>query len=175
MARVYLGLGSNVSPVDNLSSALEVLAGRFELLSLSSVFESESIGFKGDNFFNLVVGVATSLTLEDLSAQLKSVEDAHGRDRHSGKFSGRTLDVDILTYDDYAGVFGGVELPRGEISYNAFVLWPLSEVAGSELHPVTGCSYQQMWAEYCGGQHLWPVEFVWRGCNLSSAHSADIN
>ena len=122
-----------------------------------------------------MVGVATSLTLEDLSTQLKGVEDAHGRDRRSGKFSGRTLDIDILTYDDYVGVFGGVELPRGEISYNAFVLWPLSEVAGSELHPVTGCSYQQMWTDFSHDQHLWPVEFMWRGRNLSSAHSVGVN
>jgi 2-amino-4-hydroxy-6-hydroxymethyldihydropteridine diphosphokinase len=77
------------------------------------------------------------------------------------KFSPRTLDIDILSYDNLRGNFAGIELPRDEVTYNAFVLRPLSELAPDHCHPVSGKTYRELWAGYASEQKLWPVEFRW--------------
>ena len=168
MAWVTLSLGSNLDPANQLKSCLDALLLNFRDLSLSSVFESEAVGFDGDNFLNMVVGIETDLPLEDLSALLKGIEDKHGRDRSQPKFSGRTLDIDILTYDNLAGTFKGITLPRPEITENAFVLWPLSQVDGARKHPLLKKTYTELWAQYDKGrQPLWPVDFEWHGRMIS--------
>lgn len=132
----------------------------FGELQCSSVYESEAVGFSGDNFLNMVVVLETQQALPELIAQLKALEDSQGRDRSSAKFSARTLDVDILTYDDCLGVFDGVALPRQEITENAFVLWPLAEVAGDKVHPGLKRSFADLWQTYDKTkQRLWPIDF----------------
>jgi 2-amino-4-hydroxy-6-hydroxymethyldihydropteridine diphosphokinase len=126
------------------------------------VYESEAVGFSGDAFYNLVVGLDTSLSVAQLSALLKGIEDANGRDRSAPRFCGRTLDIDILTYDQAVGEIDSVRLPRAEILKNAFVLQPLAEIAGAEVHPVVGATYAELWQAYAGQQKLWPVKFEWR-------------
>ena len=169
MTRVTLSLGSNVDPAPNLASCLDALLLHFNDLSLSSVFESEAVGFDGDNFLNMVVGLETDLAVGELSALLKSIEDKHGRDRSQPKFSGRALDIDILTYGDLVGVHEGITLPRGEVTENAFVLWPLSQVSGKARHPVLKQSYTELWQQYDKDkQKLWPVDFEWHGRKISS-------
>lgn len=168
MAVVTLSLGSNLEARRNLASCLDALLLNFNDLSLSSVFESESVGFDGDNFLNMVVGLETDLELLALSALLKDIEDKHGRDRTQPRFSGRTLDIDILTYNNLAGEFNGIKLPRREITENAFVLWPLSQVSGKQKHPQLKQSYAELWANYDKDkQKLWPVDFQWHGRMIS--------
>mgnify|MGYP000155922818 CR=1 FL=1 len=170
MAQVFLGLGSNIERERHITAALDRLATSFGELQLSSVYESEAIGFEGDAFLNLVVRIETSLGVGALSALLKTIEDDNGRCRQGPRFSGRTLDIDILTYGDLVGVFEGVTLPRDEITHNAFVLQPLAEIAPSELHPQLRQSYAQLWADYDkSAQRLWPVDFCWRQRQVSRA------
>ena len=162
MATVYLSLGSNIDREKNLSAGLDALVQSFGDLRMSEVFESEAVGFDGDNFYNLVVAIETDLSVGELAMRLRDIEDDNGRLRSGPKFSARTLDIDILTYDDRTGVVDGVKLPRGEILKNAFVLLPLSELAPDTLHPLEGKTYQQLWEEYDqDSQKLWPVEFDW--------------
>ncbi len=168
MTWVTLSLGSNQDAISNLTSCLDALLLNFTDLSLSSVFESEAVGFDGDNFLNMVVGINTDLELAELSHLLKSIEDKHGRDRSSPKFSGRTLDIDILTYANMAGDFGGIHLPRPEITQNAFVLWPLSQVCSNEKHPVLKQSFKTLWSEFDKEkQIIWPIDFQWHGRFIS--------
>jgi 2-amino-4-hydroxy-6-hydroxymethyldihydropteridine diphosphokinase len=69
------------------------------------------------------------------------------------------LDIDILTYGDFVGVEAGVELPRDEITKNAFVLLPLSGIAPAVLHPQLKKSYADLWVDYDqGSQSLWKIE-----------------
>ncbi|MCU7904665.1 MAG: 2-amino-4-hydroxy-6-hydroxymethyldihydropteridine diphosphokinase [Candidatus Thiodiazotropha sp. (ex Epidulcina cf. delphinae)] len=143
--RVWLGLGSNMAPTRHLPEALRDLGDLFGELSVSPVYESEAVGFAGDNFFNLVVGIRTTLTPRELVASLKQVEERHGRHRSDKKYVSRTLDIDLLTYGDQVINDGSIQLPRDEILHYAFVLLPLSEVAGSEVHPRTGRTYDQLW------------------------------
>ena len=162
MATVYLSLGSNIDREKNLSAGLDALVKAFGDLRMSEVFESEAVGFDGDNFYNLVAAIETDLSVGELAMRLRDIEDENGRVRSGPKFSARTLDIDILTYGDHTGVIDGVKLPRSEILKNAFVLLPLSELAPDTVHPLEGKTYQQLWEEYDqDSQKLWPVEFDW--------------
>jgi len=159
MARVYLSLGSNIDREQHIRSALAALQQTFGELVVSPIYESEAVGFDGDNFFNLVVGLDTDLPVGELQRLIKAIEDDHGRERSGPKFSARTLDIDILTYDDFVGETDGVILPRDEIVKNAFVLLPLADVAGAELHPQLQRCYADLWADYDKSrQALWQVE-----------------
>ncbi len=170
MAKVYLSLGSNIEAAKHIVAALDYLAAEFTELQISSVFESVAVGFRGDNFYNLVVAIDTDLSVGGLSILLKKIEDANGRVRSGPKFSGRTLDIDILTYDYFLGVFDGVELPRAEVLINAFVLWPLAEIAAEDVHPQVSKSYAELWACYDkSSQQLWPINFEWGGKAISHA------
>lgn len=159
MAKVYLGIGSNIDAPRHISRALAALKQCFGHVVASPIYESESVGFTGDNFLNLVVAVDTSLTVAQLHEAMRQIENAHGRDRTAPKFSGRTLDIDILLYDDCVGEIDGVSLPRDEIVKNAFVLKPLCDLAPQLCHPQTGKTVAQMWAGYDQNkQKLWRVE-----------------
>lgn len=167
MALLFLSLGSNIQRHLHIGAALDSLAENFGELIISSVYESESVGFEGDSFYNLVVGIHTEATISTVSRLLKQIEDQNGRDRSAPRFGPRSLDIDILTVDNVAGEIEGVELPRDEVLKNAFVLRPLAEVAGENIHPVTGKTYSQHWQDYDRDkQKLWPVAFAWRGINL---------
>lgn len=170
MTRVFLGLGSNIHRHQHIAAALDALHGVFGELKISTVYESKSVGFNGSNFFNLVVGMETGLSVPALSEILKKIEDDNGRCRQGPKFSPRTLDIDILTYGDFVGVEHGITLPRAEITQNAFVLLPLREIAGGEKHPALQQTYAALWEAYDKqAQSLWPVDFVWREQKISSA------
>jgi 2-amino-4-hydroxy-6-hydroxymethyldihydropteridine diphosphokinase len=151
-------LGSNIEPQRRIAAALEALAGRFGELVVSPVYESVAVGFSGDNFHNLVVGIETGLSPRALVETLCRIEAQQGRTRDGGKFSPRTLDIDLLTYGDRVIDEAGLRLPRKEILRYAFVLLPLSEVAPKERHPLVGRTYGELWAEFdASGQALWRV------------------
>ncbi len=162
MERVYLSLGSNIDRERHLCAGLDALKDRFGRLTLSPVYESEAVGFDGDPFFNLVVGINTDLGVGDLSRIIKAIEDANGRVRNGPKFSGRTLDIDILTYGSHVGIIDGIEIPRDEILKHAFVLLPLANIAADELHPVCHKSYAKLWTEFDkSAQSLWLTTLPW--------------
>jgi 2-amino-4-hydroxy-6-hydroxymethyldihydropteridine diphosphokinase len=160
MARIYISVGSNINRSYHIQAAVSALTQHFGPLTLSSVYESEAVGFAGSTFYNMVVAVDTTLSIADCVGLFKQIEDSYGRDRSAAKFSGRTLDLDLLTYNDVV-CQQPVELPRAEITENAFVLWPLAEIAPDVIHPLTGLSYSDMWQQYSKQQKLWPVPFNW--------------
>ena len=161
MVKCYLSVGSNIDKKNNIRQALQTLRRMFGDIECSRVFESEAVGFDGDNFYNLVVGVRTGLSVPELASRLHAIEDEHGRRRGEKKFRSRTLDIEILTYGDQAGVIDGIALPRDEIIRNAFVLLPLSELAPDDLHPVLKKTYASLWAGFDRHkQKLWPVTLV---------------
>lgn len=167
--RVYLSIGSNIDRDEHVAAALDALAKEFGQLILSRVFESESIGFSGENFYNLVVGIDTELSVAELAQIMRVIEQANGRLRNEVRFGPRTLDIDILTYGQRAGVIDGIALPRDEILKNAFVLIPLADIAGQEFHPVSQQTYSDLSARMnTGEQKLWPVDFFWQGRQLSA-------
>lgn len=168
MNSVYVSIGSNIDRERHITQALDALAAQFGELVLSSIYESEAVGFDGDPFYNLVAQFETPLNVGELAHALREIETQNGRLRGTVKFSARTLDIDILTFNDAVGEIDGVKLPRAEIEHNAFVLLPLAEIAPEVLHPKLGVSYQVMWAQYSKQQVLWPVDFFWRGRQISA-------
>ncbi|MEC7815173.1 MAG: 2-amino-4-hydroxy-6-hydroxymethyldihydropteridine diphosphokinase [Pseudomonadota bacterium] len=168
MARVYLSLGSNIDRYRHITAALDALNDAWGPLEISPVYESESVGFNGSHFLNLVVGMDTDLGVGELGRELKALEARNGRVKGAPKFSPRTLDVDILTFDDLTGRVDNIELPRAEILENAFVLRPLADLAPGDVHPVCGKTYRALWQAYCRDQKLWPVAFRWQGRLISA-------
>ncbi|MCU7963017.1 2-amino-4-hydroxy-6-hydroxymethyldihydropteridine diphosphokinase [Shewanella sp. SM20] len=161
MARIYISLGSNIEPEQHLQAGLISLRVCFGPLRLSSMYESEAVGFSGTNFLNMVASAETDLNIAAVVAQFKQIEQNHGRLVGAKKFSPRTLDLDLLLYD-HVVCETPVTLPRAEIVNNAFVLWPLAELAPELIHPVVHKSYASLWQEYDKeSQLLWPVMFEW--------------
>ncbi len=159
MARIYISVGSNIDRETNIRGAVRELAQAFGPLLLSSVYESEAVGFVGDAFYNLVVGADTHLDVAAVVSLCKQIEDNYGRVRDGVKYCGRSLDLDLLTYDQLICV-EPVELPRAEILHNAFVLQPLAELAPDTLHPSLQQRYAALWQAYQVPQKLWIVPFA---------------
>jgi 2-amino-4-hydroxy-6-hydroxymethyldihydropteridine diphosphokinase len=155
---VYVSIGSNIEREHNVHSGLDALRACYGELIESSVYESEAFGFKGDNFYNLVVGFDTGEDVHALAAALQDIEDCHGRARNGPQISSRTLDLDLLLYGDLVIREPGLILPRREILKHAFVLLPLSEIAGQLRHPLNGKTYEELWRAFDkSNQELWPV------------------
>lgn len=160
MAEVVLSLGSNIDRYHNIRAGLDELCAAFGSVELSPVYESEAVGFDGEPFLNLVARVHTDWSVGELSEHLRAIEADHGRVRGEKKFASRTLDIDILTYDDLVGTVEGVELPRGEILEHAFVLKPMADLMPEAKHPVEQKTYRELLAERdFSGQRLWIIDF----------------
>ncbi len=161
MAQIYISVGSNIDRAHYIQAGIDAMSAVFGELSISSVFESEAVGFNGSAFYNLVVGAQTQLPAAQVASCLKQIELEHGRTPDSRKFSPRTLDLDLLLYDDLI-TDQGVQLPRDEIPHNAFVLWPLAELAPERVHPILGKNYRTLWQNYDkSSQKLWKIPFIW--------------
>lgn len=159
MATIYISIGSNIDPLHYISLALQDLQAQFGAIRNSRFYESQAVGFDGDNFINLVSEAQTMLALTDVVNILHHIEDVHGRHRNGPRFSSRTIDLDLLLYDDVIYQQQGIDIPRHEILTNAFVLCPLAEIFPHGRHPVANRTYQQLWNEFDQtSQPLWPIE-----------------
>lgn len=149
MARAYLSLGSNLDPERHLAAALAALRARYGELLVSPTYRTPAVGFEGPDFLNLAVGLDTDEAPEALDAWLHRLEDAQGRRRDVPRFSSRTLDVDLVLYDQRVlrGP-GNLELPRPDLARHAFVLKPMVDLAPELVHPVLGRTLAQLWADF---------------------------
>lgn len=161
MARAYISVGSNVDREVHVRAAIQALAERFGALTVSPVYETGAVGFTGEPFLNLAVGLDTERQPEALVRDLKAIERAQGRTADSNGFKPRTLDLDLLLYDDLVLQTEAFELPRDEILHHAFVLAPLADIAPDLRHPVVGCTLAELWAEFeLDGQWLRRVDLA---------------
>lgn len=145
MSTAYLGLGSNVDAERHIRIAIESLREEFGGATLSPVYRSEAVGFSGDDFLNLAARIETDKTPLELRDFLRALEQAHGRDRDAPKWSDRTLDIDILLYDNVVIYDKNLEIPRKEILKFAHVLRPLADLAPDLPHPVSGETFADIW------------------------------
>jgi len=148
MSQGYISIGSNIDKEIYIPASIKALSQLFGELIISSVYSSESVGFTGDSFYNLVVGFSSELTVKEVAKHLRNIELANGRTQESQKFSSRTLDLDLLLYDDLIINDGRLQIPRDEIQSYAFVLEPLAEVAPTLRHPVNDLSYAELWERF---------------------------
>ena len=138
---VFVGLGSNIDPESHLNAAVHAIRGRFTLLGISPVYRSAAVGFKGDEFLNMIIRLRCSASPSKLEQFFSEVEKACDRRRgaHSedvGAIGSRTLDLDLLLYGSV--VDPELRLPRSDVLRYAFVLRPLKDLAPDLVHPVTG-------------------------------------
>jgi len=160
MSSAYIGIGSNVDRDENIRSGISQLKQLGADLMISSVYESKAYGFAGNNFYNLVVGLKTEISPFALVSELREIEQQHGRTRVEPRFSSRTLDLDLLLYDDMICHDDRLNLPRSDILTCAFVLGPLAEIAGHIRHPETGIMIGDIWSSFRRPeQEIWIVNF----------------
>lgn len=146
---IYISLGSNINPEENLYSAIQALQSRLDNCQYSRVYCSPAVGMQGADFLNAVVSGSTSESMYTVVSWLLETEKAHGRVRTENKFTDRTLDLDLLLYgncvyeptDELA-----ITLPHPDIIDQAYVLQPLADIAGHLIHPVCNCSIDALLA-----------------------------
>ncbi len=146
MALVFIGLGSNLgNGRHNLQQAWQRLGQKTGVttLSLSSPYKTEPVGIETEHWFTNAVGaLETNLPAHDLLAVMLEIERGLGRDRSAGH--DRSVDLDILYYDDQIIEDADLEVPHPGVSKRLFVLAPLVEIAPDHLHPRLGLTSRQM-------------------------------
>jgi 2-amino-4-hydroxy-6-hydroxymethyldihydropteridine diphosphokinase len=144
----YISIGSNIDKDLHIPASLDALESAFGELTISSVYESEPVGFTGDIFYNLVVGFESDLEVKAVAKQLRQIELDNGRTRDCQKFSARTLDLDLILYGNLIVNDGRLQIPRDEIEHYAFVLEPLAEIAPNLKHPISLQSFAGLWGQF---------------------------
>lgn len=148
MEKIYVSVGSNIDRHINIRAGLNALKQRYGELLISSVYETEAVGFDGNPFFNLVVAYEADESPQAVNQYLKAIETMQGRERQQEKFSPRTLDMDLLLYGDKQFDFPDLKIPREEIFKYAFVLEPLAEIAAEMDCPGEAKTFAELWQNY---------------------------
>ncbi|PHS16897.1 MAG: 2-amino-4-hydroxy-6-hydroxymethyldihydropteridine diphosphokinase [Kangiella sp.] len=151
MVDVYIGIGSNIEPEKHFKAVYCLLKEFYPSIKFSRTFKSSAVGFVGDDFYNSVAKFSVEddsiCQLDKVLIQLKSIENQLGRARGDKKFSARVIDIDVLLFGDLV-CNKPIQLPRGEIVENAYVLWPLSELAPELMHPLENKTYADLWGSF---------------------------
>lgn len=133
----YLNLGSNIEPEYHLREALRLLRGQGEVKAVSRAWQSHAFGSEGPDFLNACVLFPTPLEAGELKTQIiRPIEAQLGRVRGADKYAPRTIDIDIILFDDEP--FGG------EFWTNAFVVVPLADIYPDFHHPFSYESLEQV-------------------------------
>lgn len=141
----YLGLGSNVGDrASNLDSALSALGKHLDIVRVSSVYETEPVGFdKQSPFLNLVCHATTGMTPRQLLNYTQAVETQVGR-LPTFRNGPRVIDIDILLFDALCLRSESLVIPHPELPNRLFALVPLAEIAPDFIHPVLHRSIRQL-------------------------------
>jgi 2-amino-4-hydroxy-6-hydroxymethyldihydropteridine diphosphokinase len=129
--RVFIGLGSNINDrVFYLKSAIEALVKfeNIELINFSSIYETDPVGFtEQDPFLNMVVEINTNLRAQEALQIIQTIERDFGRKREI-KWGPRTLDLDILLYNQENIETEELTVPHPRMGERGFVIIPLMEI-----------------------------------------------
>ena len=132
----YIGVGSNVGDREaNCRKAIELLAEAGRVVSSSSLYRTEPVGYhEQEDFINAVAAVETDRTPADLLQLCHSIEDRLGRTRGL-RWGPRTADLDILLYGSRVVNQPGLAIPHQRMAVRKFVLTPLVEIAPDVVNP----------------------------------------
>ncbi len=152
MSQLHLNIGSNQDRRKNIRLALAQLQSFFNKITTSSIFESPSEGFKGNDFYNVGVNVETQKNPSEVINILHQIEDSLGRNRRLPKFSSRIIDIDLVLFDDL--IDEKLNVPRKDILKYAFVLAPLFELNPEGIHPEIKVPYSSLWEDFQSNQNF---------------------
>lgn len=139
MAEVIIALGSNVGrPHKQLTAAKQFLQhiSRSELIC-SPIYRSESVGHHSSDYLNAVIRITTQLAPEFLYAQLKEQEIEQGRPAGHEKWTDRTLDLDLIAYNNLVIETDNLIIPHARYMQRLFVLLPLKDICPDWKDPKT--------------------------------------
>ncbi|MEW6606932.1 MAG: 2-amino-4-hydroxy-6-hydroxymethyldihydropteridine diphosphokinase [bacterium] len=145
MSKVYISLGSNLGDREkNIKEAIKLINSRIKVIKTSPIYETEPIGFKEQDWFlNLVAELKTRLSPQELLAILKQIEGKLGK-KIERKWGPRTIDLDILLYDDIILDLPDLQIPHKLMHARTFVLIPLSQIAPDIKHPVLNKTIKEL-------------------------------
>lgn len=137
MFNVFIGLGSNLgNRTENCLEAIELLSDFTIIKSVSSFYETKPVGNEDQpKFINAVAKVNTLLSPLNLLTSLKTVEKQLGRET-TDRWGPRTMDLDILIYEDFVLESQELTIPHKELLNRRFVLEPLCEIEPWLEHPI---------------------------------------
>jgi 2-amino-4-hydroxy-6-hydroxymethyldihydropteridine diphosphokinase len=147
MNTIYLIFGSNLGNrlklIEEATKLVEKSIGAIS--KKSAMYDTEPWGFVHENtFLNHVICVQTKLTPQSLLRETQKIENLLGRIREELQYTARTMDIDILLYNDWIIKTDDLQLPHPKIPERRFVLEPLTEIASNLLHPVLNKTMQQL-------------------------------
>lgn len=145
----FIGIGSNLGDrKNNCTEAIALLAERVgDVLATSKFYETtpqlDDKNEEQPNYLNAVVKLNTTLTPEELLTALSDIETELGRPLDRPKCKPRTIDLDILFFDDLIVDTANLKIPHPEVQKRLFVLTPLCDIAPTLVHPVTGLTAKE--------------------------------
>ncbi len=146
----YLGLGANLgNREENIKKAISRLSSDSEILikKRSSMIETKPYGkFDQPDFINSVIEIDTDITAENLLSKCLTVENELGRKRNE-KWGPRTIDIDILFYNDHIINSQNLTIPHPDLHNRKFVLCSLNEICPDFIHPVINKKIKEIYLE----------------------------
>ena len=135
----YIGLGANLGDrEETLRNAIQMLMNMSDMTAVSSLFETDPVGFaQQPPFLNAVTAIETELEPDEVVSRLLDMENDLGRVR-SFRYGPRKVDLDLLLYGDIVTKQPHATVPHPRMHERAFVLAPLAEIAGNVRHPEIG-------------------------------------
>jgi len=146
MVRAFIGVGSNINPAENVRDAIQLLSKKANILGISTVYQTQpEEGFKQPQYYNCVVEIETEFSPEELKYKiLRKIEKDLGRRRSRDKYASRTIDLDLILYDNLVLKTDDFTLPDPQISIRPYLAVPLYELSPELILPGSGLSIKRL-------------------------------
>ena len=145
--KIHISIGSNLGDkLKNIEKAIELIHLRIAVIqSISSIYKTEAVGFKGDDFLNVCISIFSNDLPTDIMQTLLDIESDLGRLRNNkNKIASRTIDIDILLVEDLILNTALLQVPHPKMHERKFVLTPLLEIDPKINHPIRKESISDM-------------------------------
>ena len=161
--KYHVSIGSNIGGrLENIQSSLDLIHSRIaSLTGISCIYESESIGFDGDDFYNICASFFSNISPHLVMQQLLEIEKTLGRNRSDEtKYISRIIDIDIILIEDLVIDSEELKVPHPEMCNRRFVMEPLIEIDPNLIHPVSKVSLKEIYEAFDQNQKIQKKDLV---------------